>query len=278
MADPVKTSTPVLITFPPSLDSELSRFLVQHYGIAHVEQRHTMIFCFFSTLRHGNTFVFPMLYSDSYKLIGPQPISQYFDARCAPALQLWPQSGSDKTQAESDWQQFNNTLAWATADFAYYYLLPHRDIMIQPLSQGAPDYEQKAVERAYPVFAGLLNVLLRLSLQRTQASLDQIRTIFAAVDARLASGAKFLVGDRLTMSDLAFSVAAAPVLLPPEYGGPIPPFDQMPAEIQAVLKEMRAHPAGIFAMRIYAEHRNRFGEAHAPPAASTGQASAAGSA
>jgi glutathione S-transferase len=278
MTKPAKASTPVLITFPPSLDSELSRFLVQHYGIEHVERRHTMIFCFFSTLRHANTFVFPLLYSDTYKLVGPQPISQYFDARCDPSLQLWPTTGSAKTQVDTDWNQFNNTLAWATADFAYYYLLPHRDIMIQPLSQGTPAYEQTAVERAYPVFAGLLKLLLRLSPQRTQASLDQIRQIFDAVDARLASGAKFLVGDRLTISDLAFSVAAAPVLLPPQYGGPIPAFDQMPAEIQAVVNEMRAHPAGAFAMRIYAEERNRFGNTAPPSPPAAGQASAAGSA
>jgi len=278
MTDSAKASTPVLITFPPSLDSELSRFLVQHYGIEHVEQRHTMIFCFFSTLRHGFTVIFPLLYSDTYKLVGPQPISQYFDARCDPSLQLWPASAPAKSQVISDWNQFNNTLAWATADFAYYYLLPHRDIMIQPLSQGTPAYEQSAVQRAYPVFAGLLNVLLRLSAARTQASLDQIRQIFDAVDARLASGAQFLVGDRLTMSDLAFSVAAAPVLLPPQYGGPIPSFEQMPAEIQAAVNEMRAHPAGAFAMRIYAEHRNRFGNSVPPPSPTAGQASAAGSA
>ena len=278
MTDSAKASTPVLITFPPSLDSELSRFLVQHYGIEHVEQRHTMIFCFFSTLRHGFTVIFPLLYSDTYKLVGPQPISQYFDARCDPSLQLWPASAPAKSQVISDWNQFNNTLAWATADFAYYYLLPHRDIMIQPLSQGTPAYEQNAVQRAYPVFAGLLNVLLRLSAARTQASLDQIRQIFDAVDARLASGAQFLVGDRLTMSDLAFSVAAAPVLLPPQYGGPIPSFEQMPAEIQAAVNEMRAHPAGAFAMRIYAEHRNRFGNSVPPPPPIAGHASAAGSA
>jgi len=278
MTDPGKISTPVLITFPPSLDSELSRFLVEHYGVEHVEQRHTMIFCFFSTLRHGYTVIFPLLYSDTYKLVGPQLISLYFDARCDPQLQLWPTSGNDKTQVDADWNQFNNTLAWATADFAYYYLLPHRDIMIQPLSQGTPDYEQRAVERAYPVFAGLLNVLLRLSAARTQASLDQIRQIFDAVDTRLAAGAKFLVGNRLTMSDLAFSVAAAPVLLPPAYGGPIPSFEQMPAEIQATVTEMRSHPAGAFAMRIYAEQRNRFGNtAPATPPPSAGQARAAGS-
>jgi glutathione S-transferase len=69
------------------------------------------------------------------------------------------------------------------------------------------------------------------------------------------------VGDALTLSDLAFAVAAAPVVLPPAYGGPMPPFAEMPAEIQAAVNEMRAHPAGALALRIYEEQRHRFGTA-----------------
>jgi len=78
----------------------------------------------------------------------------------------------------------------------------------------------------------------------------QIRTIFDSVDARFADGRKFLVGGRLTLSDVAFSVAAAPVALPAGYVGPIPSFEQMPFEVQAVVTEMRSHPAGAFALRI----------------------------
>lgn len=276
MSQPDETSVPTLITFPPSLDSELSRFLVTHYGVEHVEHRHTMIFCFFSTLRHGSTLIFPMLYGKSLKLVAPRPISEYFDARCAPELALWPEDEALKSQIEADWNTFNNTLAWATADFAYYYLLPHRDIMIRPLSEGTPEIEQKAVTRYYPVFAGLLKLLLRLSLQRAQASVESVRTIFDGVEARLKSGARYLVGDRLSIADLAFAVAAAPVVLPANYGGPIPAFEQMPAEIQAVVKEMRARPAGAYAQRIYAEERNRFGTAPSPPRTAASQVNAAG--
>ncbi len=250
---------PVLITFPPSLDSELSRFLVEHYGIQHQERPHALIFSFYYTLWHGSSVVFPLLYGDSFKIVGPLAMVNYFDTRCAPALRLWPQQEDQKSQADSDWALFNNTLAFSTAVFAYYHLLPHRDLMIRPLSLGTPDFERKAVERAYPVFAGLLRILLRLTSQRAQQSLDQIRTIFTAVDARIAGGRRFLVGDRLTLSDLAFSVAAAPVVLPPAYGGPIPGFAEMPPAIQAAVNEMRAHPAGAFALRIYEEQRNRFG-------------------
>ena len=254
--EPSTAHKPALITFPPSLDSELARFLLEHYGIEHEEQPHAFIFCFFATLWHGSTVIFPLLYNESLKLVGPQAINDYFDQRCAPELRLTPLAADEKRQVTSDWTLFNQTLAFATAVFAYYHLLPHRQLMILPLSRGTPTYEQKSVQRAYPLFAGALRILLRLTAQRAQQSLDQIRTVFGQVDTRLADGRKFLVGNRLTLSDLAFAVAAAPVVLPPTYGGPIPSFDEMPAEIQAAVKEMRSHAAGQYALRIYQEHRH----------------------
>ena len=127
--------------------------------------------------------------------------------------------------------------------------------MTVPLSRGTPAFEQKSVQRAYPLFAGALRILLRLTASRAQQSLNQIRTIFDQVDARLVDGRKFLVGNRLTLSDLAFAVAAAPLVLPPAYGGPIPSFDEMPPEIRVAVVEMRSHAAGQHALRIYQEYR-----------------------
>ena len=252
---------PVLITFPPSLDSELSRFLVEHYGIDACERRHTLVFSSFVTMWHGHSPKFPLLYWDSYKLVGPRPMVDHLDPQSLPDLKLLPTDPNALRQVEADWTLFNVTLAFATADFAYYYLLPHRDRMILPLTQGVPVFERKAVEGVYPLFAGLLKLLLRLSPSKAQQSVAQIRTIFNAVDARLADGRRFLVGGCLTLSDLAFAVAAAPVVLPAGYGGPMPSYDEMPSEVQAVVTEMRAHPAGAFALRIYQEQRYRRGEA-----------------
>ena len=115
------------------------------------------------------------------------------------------------------------------------------------------------MRRAYPLFAGLLTLLLRLNAQHSAQSLDLIRSTFSVVESRLAGGRPYLVGDRLSLSDLAFAVAASPVVLPPNYGGPIPSFDLMPAEVRSVVKEMRARPAGVFALRIYKEQRDRLG-------------------
>lgn len=244
-----------LVTFPPSLDSELARFLLHHYGIQHREERHTLIFSFFATFAHGFTARFPLCYSESYRLCPVREIVDHFDSLCAADRKLVPLDG-DGDKIEADWALFNDTLAFASAVFAYYHLLPHKDIMVRPLSEGTPDVEVVAVNRGYPIFAGLLRLLLVLTPSRAEEALTRAREVMSAVDERIADGRRYLLGERFTLSDMAFAVAAAPLVLPDSYGGPLPSFDEMPNEVQAVIREARQRPSGQFALRIYREHRS----------------------
>jgi len=161
-------SQAVLITFPPALDSELSRFLLAHYGVVHEERRHTLFFSSFATLWYGRSILFPLVYSDAYQLDTVRKMIDYFDPRLQDRSLLL--AGREREQVEADWVTMNDTLGSATTTFAYYHLLPHRDIMIRPLSEGAPDYEVGAVRWAYPLFAGFLRLLLRLTASRAQAA------------------------------------------------------------------------------------------------------------
>ncbi|HEV7408868.1 MAG TPA: glutathione S-transferase C-terminal domain-containing protein [Bradyrhizobium sp.] len=255
-----------VITFPPSLDCELSRFLLSHYGVPFEEQRHTVLFSFFHTLLHGATLYFPLLYGDGYRpLKNVREMIDFFDVRC-PAGRNLLLGGRERDNVEADWTQFNATLGGATAAFAYFHFLPHRAIMIRPLSEGTPAYEADAVRWAYPLFAGFLRMALKLSAGRAQEALGQIRQVVQSVDARLADGRRYLVGDRFSLSDMAFANALAPLVLPPGYGGPLPGFAEMPSEVQSVVTEMQGHPAGQFALRIYRDHRGAAPRAAASPA------------
>ena len=248
---------PILITFPPSLDSELSRFLLSHHQIPHREQRHAFIISSFFTLWHGHTVRFPLLYSDSYRLGNVRDMIDHFESLSLPDRKLLPDS-DDPEQAKADWTYFNDTLGSATSVFGYYHLLKHREIMIKPLSDGALPFEVTAVRVAYPIFAGLLRLLLRLTASRAEDALSQIRKVMQTVDERL-NGRPYLMGDHFSLSDMAFAVAAAPVVWPDEYGGTLPPLADTPAEVQRAVAEMREHPAGQFVLRIYREHRTRRG-------------------
>jgi hypothetical protein len=45
------------------------------------------------------------------------------------------------------------------------------------------------------------------------------------------------------------------VIVPPEYGTPLPAPDELPAEMAAGVRAFRAHPAGAFASRLFREER-----------------------
>jgi glutathione S-transferase len=78
---------------------------------------------------------------------------------------------------------------------------------------------------------------------------------FDAVGERLADGRRYLVGDRFSAADLTFAALAAPLVAPPVYGTPLPQPDDMHEEMRAAVLRWRAHPAGAFALRMFAEER-----------------------
>ena len=78
---------------------------------------------------------------------------------------------------------------------------------------------------------------------------------FDAIADRLADGRPYLCGERFTAADLTFAALAAAVVVPPEYGTPLPQPDELPEPVARDVAAFRAHPAGAFALRMFREHR-----------------------
>ncbi len=86
-------------------------------------------------------------------------------------------------------------------------------------------------------------------------SLAQVRLAFDAVAERLGDGRPYLCGERFTAADLTFAALAASVLMPPEYGVPLPQPDELPPPMATVVREFRAHPAGAHALAMFRDER-----------------------
>jgi glutathione S-transferase len=250
-------SPPALITFPPSLDSEFSRFLLTHYGVQYREERHVMPFHLYFTLRHGRTVRFPLLYGESLRLNTIKKMIDHFEPRASADRKLVPPGMG--VQMKEDWKLFHHELNTPTTIFAYHHLLPHRDIMVGPLSEGALSWEVAAVKRGYQFFEGMLRVLLRPTDKRAASAFEAIRGVLDRVDERLADGRRYLNGDRFTLSDMAFANAAAPVVWPDTYGGAIPALADTPPALRSAVEECRARTSGQFALRMYRDHRGSAG-------------------
>jgi glutathione S-transferase len=247
-------SEPTLFTFPPSLDSEFSRFVLHHYGFRAREERHVIVFQSVVTLVKAGTPLIPVLkVKGAPRLDTVMKIITYLEARAAPDRKLL--TGLDPAQLTEIWQGFHKAMQTASTVFPYYYLLPRRDLMVRALSEGSPAFEVNAVDRAYPAFQLLLRLLLRLSATRAAQARDTIRSSYDRIDELLRDGREYLACDRFTLLDMSFAIAAAPTIWPDNYGGPLPPLARAPEPLQQLVTECRARPAGEFAMRIYRDHR-----------------------
>ena len=252
-----------LLLFAPMIDSEGCRLALAHYGIPYREERHLFGWVSLLALRYAGTVQVPALVGGGLKLAGLWDVAEHFDRRCPASQVLLPARQPLRASIDADWERFNGELATETAAFSYHHLLPYRGIMQEPFARGLPAGEACILASwGYPVLRMALTRLLGLSGARAADARTRILAIFDEVDARLADGRRYLAGDALTLADIAFAAAAAPLLLPDGYGAPMPAVASMPSAVTDLVAELRSRPAAAAVGRLYAELRRS-----APPPA-----------
>jgi glutathione S-transferase len=120
---------------------------------------------------------------------------------------------------------------------------------------GVPAWERRAVPVGFGMVAMVIDRYLKITPESAATSLRITREVFDSVAERLSDGRSFLLGERFSAADLTFASLAAPVVVPPEYGVPLPQPDELPARMADVVRELRAHPAGQFALQMYSRER-----------------------
>jgi len=241
-----------LLTFAPMIDSETTRLVCRWYRIAHVEEDHLFGWVSLLTLLHGGYGRVPLLYGQGDGFSGPRPVVDRFDPLAPPDRRLLL-PGAQTAGVEADWGAYNGQLAVDVAVFAYFHLLAERDLMTPIFQAPVPPTEARLTPTVYPALRWLLTTLLQLKPARADAAAARIRTLFAAIDRRLGDGRRFLCGDRLTLGDIGFAGATAPLLQPAGYGATMPPVDALPTPVRDMVEALRAHPTARYVERVYAD-------------------------
>jgi glutathione S-transferase len=101
----------------------------------------------------------------------------------------------------------------------------------------------------------LLKRALKLKEDTVETAPPRIREIFDEAATRLQRH-RHLTGDEITAADLSFAAMAAPALMPDE-GHPTdyPDLSELSEPVAEAMGELRKHPAGEYALRMYREER-----------------------
>jgi len=241
-----------LITIPFSHYCEKARWALEICGIAYDEDGHLPLFHYLPTMRAGANRTVPALIDGPRVIRDSTDIIAWADAqRPATLLPADPAQRADALALEDD---FDRHLGPATRRWLYFQVLDRKDLD-HVILQNLPRWEIVALRATRPVAIRYLKRMLKIDAAGAERSCTKIDETFANVGALLGDGRRYLVGDRFTVADLTFAALSAPILLPPQYGVPLPSLDDFTQEARERITTWRRSPPGQFALRIYAEHR-----------------------
>jgi len=255
------TKSPFMVTLLPSVDVDLGRWLMQHWDQAYDEHPHAPIFHVLALYWYGlGADDYPAVIDGAEKWAGIEKMVAHYDALADPDRRLVPDAVREKDlhdEVMALQHDFRWVMGAGTVDWAYYSFLPHKNLTWASFTTGVPWFEKLFLSFGYAIIRFLMTRALHLNAENAEKGLQAVHEGFDKVDALLADGRKFLAGDRLTLADLAFATSGAPMVLADGYGGYLPAIDKVPADMQTVMRALRARPAGAFIQRMYDAYRGQ---------------------
>jgi glutathione S-transferase len=249
-----------LITIPISHYCEKARWALERAGVPYRERAHMQVIHWVAVRRAGGGRTAPVLVTgDGLVLPESSEIVAWADSQMEPALRLLPEDPALADEVLALEYEFDQRLGPEGRRWMYNEIRGSRDMVIRYGTAGVPGWERRMVPLVWPIATRVIDRYLNITPKLAAHSLEEVRASFDEVAERLSDGRPYLAGDRFTAADLTFAALSAAVLVPPEYGVALPQPDELPARMAAVVRELREHPAGQHALRMFREERRTNG-------------------
>ncbi len=245
----------VLITIPISHFCEKARWALDRSGLSYVERPHLQVFHWVAVRRAGGGKTAPVLVRGDRVLADSADIVEEASAEAPPERRLFPDDPGAAAEVRDLQLDLDTDLGPHGRRWMYHGLRERRDIAIDYACTGVPAWQRRALPVVFPVATRVINRVLEITPSTAAQSEVEVHRIFDEVGERLGDGRPYLCGERFTAADLTFSALAASVLMPPEYGVPLPQPEELPEPMAASVREFRAHPAGAHAMAMFRNER-----------------------
>jgi glutathione S-transferase len=164
---------------------------------------------------------------------------------------LLPRNPADLAKAERLEPGFAGEFGVEVRRNGYEWFFEAFDACAPYNAGAAPPWQVAAMNAARPLAMGVARQYLGVTPEQAARARSIVDRELDTVAALLSDGRRFLVGDAFSCADLTFAAMAAPAVLPPRYGVPLPTPEQAPAHARERIEKLRAHPAGAFALRLY---------------------------
>jgi glutathione S-transferase len=248
---------PVLITIGLSHYCEKARWGLDRAGVRYVEKSHPPILHYLATLPRLRQRTTPILVTPHGALRDSTAILRHADNFLPERDRLYPADGDDAAEVERLVQLFDQKVGPATRRIAYFYLIDDLSAFARTALARSGAVERAAFRVALPAIVQIIRRGLTIDEAGARRSEERLASVFDEVDARLAGGGKYLVGPQISAADLTFAALAAPILLPAQYGWPLPLLGETPDAFQLIVERYRSRPAGAWALRLYEQERNK---------------------
>jgi glutathione S-transferase len=254
MAMPDQTPC-TLVTIPISHFCEKARWALDRAEVPYRERAHLQMLHRIAVKRAGGGTTVPVLVCGKTVLPESADIVDFADARAPADKRLYPDDPRLIAETRALERDFDERLGPHGRRWMYEHMRGQRALVKRYAPTGVPAWQRIGLPVAYGMVARMIDRYLDITEETAAASLTEVRATFDEVAERLSDGRRYLMGDRFTAADLTFAALTAAVLMPPEYGVPLPQPHELPAEMGAVVEELRAHPAGVYALALFRDER-----------------------
>jgi glutathione S-transferase len=244
-----------LVTIPISHYCEKARWALERAGLEYREERHVQVIHRIAARRAGGGNTVPVLVTPQGAIGESEEILTWVDERTAPELRLFPLAPDERREVQTLCRRLDEQFGPSGRRLMYVHMLAQKELMLRFNNAGVPAWEDRAIRWGWPAIVGFARRALEITPGVEVEDEEVVWRELDYVAGVLADGRTYLSGERFGAADLTFAALAAPVIVPPDYGVPLPQPETLPPATAALVRRAREHPAGAFALRLIAEHR-----------------------
>ncbi|HUR84652.1 MAG TPA: glutathione S-transferase N-terminal domain-containing protein [Solirubrobacteraceae bacterium] len=249
------SSASILVTIPISHFCEKARWALDRAGIEYTEKRHIQLVHWAAVKRAGGGMTAPVLRTPDGVYDESAAILVYADKHVSEDRRLYPSDAGQRAEVDALEQRFDTVLGPEGRRWLYDQVFTDARRYAPYNLTGVPRWERMM----FPVVLAPAKLVIRRYLNVNPASvanaIERVDEEFDFVGELLSDSRRHLVGDRFSAADLAFAALASPLVVPENYGTPLPQPQDMHDEMATAIRRWRAHPAGAYALRMFAEER-----------------------